>query len=301
MLTVFSQVLILILFSGAGFALGKAGLVKNEHTTTLSRLLVYIFLPCNIIKTFWGNFTVAYIKTNYALLLASLGAFGTVAVLSHFGGKLLSKESYEQKVCEYSLAIPNSGYMGYPIADNLLGRVAATSLLTFAIIPNFYIYTLGYWMLTKKSLSFKSLLNPAIISLVIGVLLGITGVPMPQFATDLLETSSACMAPTSMILAGIVVSGFSFKTLLSQKKVYILSAFRLLIIPIAVGLALTPICPNAATKTAVIYFAMPCGLNAVVFPRSIGESCETGAAIAFVSTLASCVTIPIVFALFGIG
>ncbi len=301
MLTVFSQVLILILFSGAGFLLGKMGLIKNEHSTALSRLLVYIFLPSNIIKTFWGNFNIPYIKENYLLLLAALGAFGVIAILAHFGGILLSKDNYEKKVCEYSLAIPNSGYMGYPIALALLGPLAATSLLTFSIIPNFYIYTIGYWLLTKKPLSFKSLINPVMISLALGVVLGLTGVPMPDFAKNLLETSAVCMAPTSMIMAGIVVSGFSFKTLLSRWNVYVISAMRLLIIPLSVGLVLSFICPASVVKTAVIYFSMPCGLNAVVFPRSIGQSCETGASIAFISTLASCVTIPIIFTIFGIG
>jgi predicted permease len=191
--------------------------------------------------------------------------------------------------------------MGYPIALSLLGPLAATSLLTFAIVPNFYIYTIGYWLLTKKPLSFKSLINPVMISLTLGVILGISGIPMPDFAKNLLETSSSCMAPTSMIMAGIVVSGFSFKTLLLKWNVYVITAFRLLIIPISVGFILNLVCPPSIVQTAVIYFSMPCGLNAVVFPRSIGQNCEAGASIAFISTLTSCLTIPLVFAIFGIG
>jgi len=51
----------------------------------------------------------------------------------------------------------------------------------------------------------------------------------------------------------------------------------------------------------VVLLAMPCGLNTIVFPKIVGEKCDIGAGLAFVSNIAACITIPLVFALFEIG
>lgn len=72
MFVIFSQVLILLIFVAVGFALGKTGVVKNDHTKSLSGLLVYAFLTCNIFKTFVERFTPTYLAANYKLFLISV-------------------------------------------------------------------------------------------------------------------------------------------------------------------------------------------------------------------------------------
>jgi hypothetical protein len=72
MYTVFTQVLGLFIFVSIGFALGKLRVCDFSHTKVLSKLLVYVFLPCNVFKTLSGNFTISYITGNYTLILTGL-------------------------------------------------------------------------------------------------------------------------------------------------------------------------------------------------------------------------------------
>ena len=51
---------------------------------------------------------------------------------------------------------------------------------------------------------------------------------------------------------------------------------------------------------ACFIYALPCGLNTVVFPKLVGENCSVGASLAFVSNILACITIPLVMSLAGI-
>ena len=80
-----------------------------------------------------------------------------------------------------------------------------------------------------------------------------------------------------------------------------MTALRLIVIPVVIGGILLLLGQDAAVPTAVLMFAMPCGLNTIVFPKMVGEDCRVGASLAFLSNICACITIPLVFALFGIG
>ena len=43
----------------------------------------------------------------------------------------------------------------------------------------------------------------------------------------------------------------------------------------------------------VLLYAMPCGLNTIVFPKMVGEDCRPGASMAMISTVACLLTIPL--------
>lgn len=157
---IFSQVIMLFVFIAIGFVLGKTKISKNEHSQILSSLLVYIFLPCNIFKTFSKNFTVTYIIEGYQQLILSTVIILILLVLSHFVSKLFSKEKYEKCIYEYSLIVPNYGYMGYALAEALFGEAGLTNMMVFALPVSLYIYTIGFCKLTKRGFSLKNYATP---------------------------------------------------------------------------------------------------------------------------------------------
>ncbi len=298
---VFEQVFTLFLFIAVGFVLTRCGTVDGAHGGVLSKLLVYLFLPCNVFKTFATRFTVSYLR-NYGLnILLSLAVLIAVAVAAHFVGRLLGRERYEGRVYEYSLVVPNAGYMGYALAESLLGTAALLDMMLFNLPISVYTYTIGFCMLTKRSLSLRKLCNPVIVSMLLGMAVGLLSLPLPRVLSAALDTAAGCMAPTAMLLTGMVIAGFAFSSLLTNWRAYVLSAVRLLVLPLSVGGVLWLLVSPAVAQTAVLIYAMPCGLNSVVFPKSVGENCTHGAQLALLSSVFSCVTIPLVFALFGIG
>lgn len=301
MAVIFEQVFILIAFAAAGFGLAKANIVKAEHSKMLTGLLVYVFSSCNTVKTFATNFTVNFIKENYLLLVAALIVLGALLLVMHFVAKPFSKNKYERYVYEYSLIVPNYGYMGYALAESLLGASGLIGAMVFGIPMSIYIYLIAFCLLSKRPISPKGLLNALTVSMFIGMIIGLFEIQLPSVVTSILDTSRACMGPAGMLLAGIVISRFKFKEILSNVRIYIITILRLMVTPVIVGICLGFFFPMYIVQSAVVVLAMPCGLNTVVFPDLVGEDCKIGAGLALVSSLLSCITIPIVFSIFGIG
>ncbi|MBE6611407.1 MAG: AEC family transporter [Ruminococcaceae bacterium] len=292
-ITVFEQVLLLFIFAIAGYTLAKTGLVKSEHSKILSTLLVYLFLPCNVIKTFNQNFTIPYITKRFDLILVSIILLAVLMIVTEIIVRLIEKEKYRQTVYRYSLIIPNIGYMGWPFIGALWGDEMMLSAMIFCLPLHIYIYTYGYAALTKGGLNLKTLLNPTVISLVVGIILGLTGIKLPEFVLTAMDKSSACMAPVSMILAGIVISEYKPKEILKDWRVWLVTALRLIVFPFAIGLAARPFVSTEVLAVAVALAAMPCGLNTIVFPRLVGEDCKPGAALGLISNILACGTIPL--------
>ena len=55
-MVVFAQVFSLLFFISLGFGLSKCKLIDASHADILSKIIVYVFLPANIFKTFALNF-----------------------------------------------------------------------------------------------------------------------------------------------------------------------------------------------------------------------------------------------------
>ena len=301
MWTVFQQILILLLFVATGYVLGKTKIIKSEHSGVLSKLLVYVFLPCNVLKTFSSRFNISYITSNWSIILLSTVIVLVTALVAFFASKLFSKDAYERRVFEYSTVIPNSGYMGIPLAESIFGQTGTMGIMTMALPLQIYIYTYGYAILTKQGLKIKKLANPVMIATAVGMLLGLCEFPMPTFVSSVLDGASACMAPISMMLTGLVISEFKLSKIVLNPKIYPVIALRLVAIPLVVG-AVLKLCGTDPhiTAIAILLFSLPCGMNSVVFPKLVGEDCRAGAGISLVSTLASAITVPIMFLIFGI-
>lgn len=299
MTIVFTQVLQLLIFAGIGFALAKGKIVNADHSKLLSALVVYVFMPATVFKTFSTNFTVQYIKEKYYYLLVGTAVLISVAVAAHFMAKLLSRDAYERNVYKYSLTVPNSGYMGYALCEAVYGSATLLNVIIFALPITVYCYSIGYCILTKSKLNLKKLLNPPVIAILIGATFGLSGLTLPSTAEEILSKASSCLGPVCMLLTGMAVSQFKLTGLLKIPSVYIVTFLRLVAIPCAIALVLSLFCPKEAILAVIMIYSMPCGLNTIVFPKLVGENCERGAALALISHILSCVTIPLCIYLFG--
>ena len=297
MIAIFGQVFIMVTFFLAGYVLCKAKLLSAEHSKPLSVLLIYVFFPLMSFKTFSAQFTVQYLQEKGMLLLVSVGLIPVIAIIARLIGKLLGGERYEQDVNTYSISTPNIGYMGYPLAEAVFGAGILLDCMMFGLPMSMYINTVGYNMLTagkKQKSIWSKIFTPGMVGILAGCFAGILGLKLPETVMDIAKMGSNCVAPVSMLLTGIALSEFSIRKLLSNKKVYVVCAFRLILVPLLVW-GLIKICGlQGALIPAVLLYAMPCGMNAIVFPKLVDNDCKLGAGTVLVSTAISLITIPLV-------
>jgi predicted permease len=130
---------------------------------------------------------------------------------------------------------------------------------------------------------------------------GLTGFKLPAFLNSAVSMAAGCMAPMAMIMTGFVLARTSFKFNVSNPKIYLAAALRLLIIPLAAGTILLLLHVRMeVTLIMTVFLCLPMGLNNVVFPEAYGGDSSTGAQCCFVSQVLGLFTIPVIFALVSV-
>ena len=297
--TILTEVLYLFIFIGIGFALAKLKVLPEHTAHVLSRIEVYFCMPALTFSNFSSHFTVETLSASWKLIL--IGAAATIVLCSvgHLLGHFLAKDRYTQYVAAYSIAVPNYGYVGYPLVLAILGSEMLMKYQIFVLPLNIYIYLYAYGRLQNRSVrGIKNALNPAMVALFLGAAFGLTGLKLPDLATRVLSGASGCLAPLAMLLTGFTIAGFSLKDMFANKTAYLVVALRMFAIPLLV-LAATRVIPLSREVVLMLMYlyTMPCGLNPVVFGSAAGLECRLGASTACISNIIAIGAIPLLISL----
>lgn len=288
---------LLFSFMCLGFYFGKKKIINPDHSKLISVLCVNLFMPCKVFGAFYNSFNRNYLTTYSSFILTSGITLLVLVVLGYFISNKITDNKYQRNVYRYSFIVSNYGYMGYALAEGIYGEIGLLNIIIFAMPIAFYIYTFGYAMLTKRGFNIKKLINPVIVSMFLGAFVGYFGIKMPDIVMSFTGKASACMAPMSMMLAGIAMSEYPIKDLICDKKAYYMSFARLIFIPLCVYLAVKTVGSPDLTRTAVLLFSMPFGLNPIIFAKLVDEDYFFPAKLAFVSSIFSLITVPLFLSL----
>ncbi|MBO5452529.1 MAG: AEC family transporter [Clostridia bacterium] len=293
-----------------GYLLGRFKVVPENSSTVLSKLENVLFVPALVMGTFIKNFTVSTLSSAWKLLCISLGILLIVIPVVMLIVKLITKDKYLQNIYTYGLVFSNFGFMGNAVVAALFPE----------IFLEYIIFTLPLWMgiylwgapvlliadnegkqtLAKRLKAFK---NPMIAGMLIGMVIGISGLKLPEWLTSVVTVSGDCMSPVAMLLTGMTVATIDLKKTFTNVSIYAVTFVRLIVLPlILIGINL--ICTKffvpineTVFLCALCSLAMPLGLNTIVIPRAYGKDTSVAAGMAVVSHLLSCLTIPLIFSL----
>ena len=296
----------LFLFILMGYLLARKKLIPDNSQAVLSKLENYVFIPALVLGTFIGNFTPEKITVAAELLLGSLDLGLIAIVLSLLCVRFCSRDPYERSIYTYGLCFSNFGFMGNAVVSALFPDIFMEYLIfTLPLWSLIYLWGVPVLLLgdsgSKPTLAqrLKNFVNPMFVCTLLGMLIGILGIPVPEFIGSAVSAAGSCMSPIAMLLTGMTVARFDLKAVLGIKSVYLVTALRLLVYPLVfIGvMLLVPMKPVFAT-CALCSLAMPLGLNTIIIPSALGKDTKVASGMALVSHVLSCVTIPAVLMLF---
>ena len=298
-----NQMLALFIFMALGFFLNKKRLLPLDDSVVLSKLETYAFVPCLVFSVFYKYCTVENFKQKWTYMLYGAAVMAVSLPIGIVLAKYFAKDGYLKKIYTYSFAVANFSFMGNAVVLGVFGEKVLFDYMIFTLPLNLYVYSIGTASLipTEKGdkLSVKTFVNPIFIALILGAVCGLLSVPLPKFITTAISSAGACMSPLAMLLTGFVIGEYSLKTLASDKKVYLASVIRLIILPsVFMAVLLLLKTDKDIIRVALCATAMPLGLNTVVFPAAYGGDTTPGAGMALVSHLISVITIPVMFSIF---
>ena len=313
-----------------GFAIAKLGVVDKKSTTLLSKLENNVFLPALVLYTFVENFNVHSLSESWKLLLFSLVAEIAIIPIAILSARLVSRNEFIRRMYTYGLSFANFGFMGIAVVQALFPPqfYQAYIIFTLPLWTLIYVWAVPRLLIERGDVGnegtrkekilrmVKPLLNPMFVALLIGAVIGITGLGEALlslnggkgiFLTQVIKVCGDCMSPLAMIMTGITFAFIDVKKVLSNVGIYVVTLLRLIVYPLAFG-EIAWLLKNYVIafydtifQCFVISIAMPLGLNTIVVPAAYGKDTSVPAGMSLVSHSLSIATIPLIMMIFGIG
>ncbi len=312
-----NQMLVIFLFMLAGYLLRKYNIVEKNAYANLSKMEMFIFMPALNLSTQMTMCTVTNLKDNAYMILYGGVTIVVAVIIANILSKFFVRDykenreaAYQRNVYRYAIALANYGFFGNFLVFSVFGTDVLFKYQMFCMVLNLFTYIWGMYVLIPRDRNsgimkvfIKGFTSPPMIAIYLGMILGLSGLGERVLEISLINTvldnASNCMGPVAMLLAGMVLGNYSLKDLFKQKKVYIVSAFRLIIIPAFFIIVHKIIGSSDMVITlTLVAFAAPLGLNTIVYPAAYGGDPKTGASMALISSLFGVFTIPMMYYLF---
>lgn len=297
----FLSVLIALLYMCPGYLLGKSKKAVADHLSTMSSVLIYVLSPCMIVSSFFSmEFSLEALRDMGVFFLVSF-AVEVAFLLSLFFFLRKKFHINKYRMLAIGSALGNCGFFGMPLIQALLPdhpEVACYSSI-YVISMNILVFTAAVYCLTldKKYISIHSaIINPAVLSLLAGLVLYIIGAPdhIPGTIKDAIVLLGKMTTPVCMLILGIRLSTIKFKELFSEPFVYLICGGKLLLFPlISFAVALVLPVPYAFKASLFILGSVPCASVILNMAEIHGKEQKMSANSILLSTLLCIFTIPV--------
>lgn len=299
---IFTQILVLFLLILIGYMCRYKSLLDKHTTTGLTKLVMNLFLPSMIITSMQIDFNPTLLNDIFYLIVISIFMYLTTILIA-FLFKFFIKKDINCGVYQYVIIFSNVGFMGYPVIEAVLGKEAIFFTAIFNLPFNFFVFTIGTYLLNKHNNEYKftvkSLISPPIVAVSIGIFIFILQIKLPLPIFNTLDMLGSITTPLSMIVIGSLLANSSIKETFSNKNLYLVSFIRLILVPYIIYLILNPyIKKPLLLGVPIVISAMPAAANTAIMAKSYGANDKLASQAVFITTLASIITIPIISTLF---
>ena len=198
---IFTQVAVLFILILVGYLIRKLNLLDEDTTSKISNLAMTVFLPSMIISSMQIDFDSSMVNKILLLILVSMVAYG-ISIAMAFLLKFIFKNDSDLGIYQYVLIFSNVAFMGYPVVEAVLGKEAIFYTAIYNLPFNLFTFTIGIYLLSKGNsdykFSAKSIISPATIAIVFGLILFVTGIRLPAFLNNSISLLGGVTTPISM-------------------------------------------------------------------------------------------------------
>lgn len=278
-----------------GAYLRKRGIITEEGKSVLADLVIYVTLPCNIIKSFEMEFSAAILKSSAEILLLSCliqaGCYGLNLCL--YPGI----EPRRKKVLMYATMTSNGGILGNPIAEGIFGSMGLFYASIYLIPQRTMMWSLGMAYFTecpdRRTLIKKVMTHPCIVAVFFGFAMLLLQIFPSGFVGATIKSLSNANTALSMLFVGTVLAKAELKGLVTPITCYY-SLIRLVLVPALVwaGCRLFPV-DTLVRNISVVLAGMPAAsVTAILASKYEGDEAFATQCVVF-STLLSMATVPL--------
>ncbi len=309
MVDFFQQLLPFFLLVGAGYLAVKFKLVGSKVVGLLTKAILWIFLPSVLlVKLATTPFETLL---NPAFLSAYLlAAFSLMLVGGAVGFVLFEKRRSNAVMIGLSGAYGNIGFLAIPLLGAVVGDWTSVPLALILTLDLMVLLPVASFLLqlgdqkthkgdftALQSLK-RALVNPLILSIVLGLALSGLELKIPSVTQDGFTLLGKAAGPCAMFVVGTSLFGKKMSGKIGE-TLY-MSGLKLVAYPVVVWLAMTLFdIPVDWKILAVLAAAMPCAAVLSVIAEEYRTMAAQAASAVLVTTVASAVLLPALIGYLG--
>lgn len=293
------EMLVILFAIALGYCANRMGIMGGEMDQRVSKLLLRITMPAMILAAVITGDTLPGLAEVLSILKVGLVFYLLETLFMLVVPRLMGGTPGQKGVWRYTLMFPNVGFIGYPVAVALFGQEALFYAVVLALPFNLMSFTLGPLLLVgAKRFQVRQMFSPCVLASLLALVLALTGLRPPVLVGEMLNFVGSITVPLSLLLVGSLLAGLPAGQVFASPKLWLLSALRLLVMPVALWLILRGMdIGYIVMGVAISQMAMPAAVNGSMLCMEYGGDAESMARITFITTLASIVTIPLVTAM----
>ena len=291
---VFAKMAMLVLIMLLGYLCARIGITGPEFNQRVTPLMVKVLLPATILNSvlsvpdFSGRELLDYILVMTVMVALQM-------LPAWFLPRLMRTRSEDVGATRLVTAFGNVGFVGLPVVAAIFGD----EMVFFASLCNIP-FNLALYSCSAAQLSpdggrvrWQDVLNAPVIATLLSVVLLLSRVHVPGVLADTISSVSGVTIPLSMLVIGTSLGGISVRSVLTDWRVYVVSAVRLLECPLLAWLVLRPFAAGALLGISVLMAACPSAMLVTALCLQYDRSDAFASKCIFLSTVLSAVTIPL--------
>lgn len=294
-----NQVIVMFLLLASGMILYKIKMITDEGNRQLTGVVLYVVAPLLILNTYSMEYDAALTKNmllGFGLSAASIVLAIIVSNILRLGGK---KESLPTE--RFMVVFTNCGFMGIPLAEAVFGSIGVVYCTTYLTMFNLFVWTYGLMLMRgkdggKKTLAarIKPFLTPTMFCIALGLLIYFFRIPLPRQVKSAVGYIASMNTPLAMLISGVYIAKSDIFGALRRGRVYVVSAVKCILVPLAAVFLLTPLPFDGELKTTILILAAcPSAANGMLFANRFGGDEKMASNVFTLTTLASVFCIPL--------
>lgn len=301
--SILSSLITIFILIIPGFLFCKGKVLTKEQTDGINSLIVNLTWPCLVIDGMQMEYSSQIMKDSlYTLGLCMAGFVLICGMMGVFSKAAKWNKSRQFLIC-FMLLFGNTGFIGIPVLKALYGGEAVFYAAVIELINDILIFTVGILLIQKSAgvtlkMQWRELFSPGMVGVILGLGLFLFEIKLPDFIGQAVSMLGNATTPLTMFMIGVQLGGISWRELLRDSQVYLVSLLKLILIPVLFFLLLRIWKPEFSLleKCIILSFAMPMGSVAAIFSKKYDSDAVFAAKSVLLSTVFCILTIP-VFAL----
>jgi len=282
-----------------GYLCARLGATGPDFAKGASKLVINVFMTATILNSVLAGGLSLTGKELAITMLVLTVSIAMGYVVGAVACRVMRFDRDHEPLFELQIAVVNNMFIALPVVEQLFGAQAVFYCSLSCLPYNVLLYTYGTGRLKAsrggKSFRLKDVFSIPLIATLCALAIFLVQPPVPKVIKELCSTMAGATMPLSMIVIGSSLGTVSLLDSFRDGRMYLMSALRLLLVPLLVWLVTGFMTDDFMLRTtATVIAASPSAVVVTVLTIQYDRDYIFTSQGILLSTVLSMLTIPFI-------